>query len=101
MAITRKVGVFDYDTISKITGKNLKALYQDCTRGNLDLDDLKSVVIYIARNSDPDLKTKILLAMTERELDLSVANKKRKEFMKKRNASREKQPTRKKGKDDQ
>lgn len=90
MAVTKKVGVYDFDTISQLTGKSHAALYQDHTRGNFLIDDLLSVVKFVARHAKPEIKGEILMAMTERDLDLSVANKKRKAAMKRRSEQRAK-----------
>ncbi|MEO1616484.1 MAG: hypothetical protein AAFV88_11580 [Planctomycetota bacterium] len=51
---------WDYDDLVRITGKTRNTVYQHVARGSFDPDSLESVVCWIARHANLDLKRKIL-----------------------------------------
>lgn len=51
---------WDYDDLCKIVGKTRNTVYQHVTRGSFDPDDLKSVVLWVARHAPIALKRQIL-----------------------------------------
>lgn len=51
---------FDYDDLCKLVGKQRNTVYKHVERGAFDPDDLRSVVLWVARHATLDLKRQIL-----------------------------------------
>jgi hypothetical protein len=69
---------FNYETIGKLTGLNYESLKKHRLRGNLNPDDLASVLLFIARHGTPELKKSIVDNALSRELPKKTAKVKRK-----------------------
>ena len=52
--------VFGYEDIMELTGLSKNALYQYRVRMQLDPDDLRSIVLFVARHGTPELRRDIL-----------------------------------------
>lgn len=57
---------WDYDDLSALTGKTRNTIYKHVERGSFDPTDLASVVCWIARHANMDLKRRILDYALER-----------------------------------
>ena len=61
---------YNYEDMQKILGKStMNAIYHDKDRGRFDPLDLESVLLYLARHATPDVKVKLIYAITEYQLD--------------------------------
>lgn len=90
MAPPEKVGLVTYRNLIDLCGVTRNQVHHDVSRGNLDLDDVQSIVMWVARRCGPDLKKDIIVACTSTETSTLAVSPKLKRQQKKAKARRAK-----------
>lgn len=65
---------YSYLDLAKLTGLSQNAIHQAVTRGNLDPGNLESVLVWLSRQANPELKRAMLRHALYEDAD-TVANR--------------------------
>lgn len=57
---------YNYETLAALSGLSVNSVQQHKTRGSFDPNDLRSVILWLARNGPDDLRQDILAYALER-----------------------------------
>ena len=60
---TKETWTYDYATLAKLTGQSQNTLAQHRTRRKFNPADLRSVIVYLARNGTLDLRHEIFCSL--------------------------------------
>lgn len=82
MVFSEKQWVFTYADIEKLTGKTHQSTRHHYSRGYFG-ETLRSLVVYLSRYAEPDLKAEMLLELTN-SVDITQLTKKRQNYLAKR-----------------